>query len=171
MKALVLILILATAGVFAQPANDTNGMAYLFRDPFRKVKNANGELVNADLRPLFAWYQSRRGKKPMEVWGRFAVTAVEKKPEGLLVSNNSDNKVFFLRNYPRNIPPKTVIQVFAVEDGFFSFKDSSQNEQAVHAYNYGIPYNPATEKKAAPKKERGPPAAKETNAAARLEKK
>jgi hypothetical protein len=154
MKALLLLLALATTGVFAQTANQSNaGIEYLFRDPLRKVKNANGELVNADLRPLFTWYQNRRGTKPMAVWGRFGVTVIESKDQGLVVSNNSDGKVFFIRNYPRPVPPKTVMQVFAVDDGIYSYKDSSGNKQDVHAYNYGVVSGPTAEKKAAaPKK-------------------
>src|SRR5688500_9983914 len=72
----------------------------LFRDPSRKVKNAKGELVTADLRSLFAWYQNRRGERPMKTWNRFVLTTIQNTPEGAVVSNSLDNKVFFLRNYP-----------------------------------------------------------------------
>ncbi|HVK58252.1 MAG TPA: hypothetical protein VM735_05685 [Candidatus Kapabacteria bacterium] len=127
-----------------------------FRDPFRKVKNAHGELVNADLRPLFAWFQKRRGERPMKVWGRTIVTTIENKPGGVLVRNNNDQKVFFLRNYPYNVAPNTVIQFFSVDSGFHTYKNASGASETVHAADYGVPYNPATEKKSAPaKKETG----------------
>jgi hypothetical protein len=123
-----------------------------FRDPFRKVKNAHGELVNADLRPLFAWFQKRRGERPMKVWGRTIVTTIENKPGGVLVRNNFDQKVFFLRNYPYQVPPNTVIQFFSVDSGFYTYKDSSGVSQTVHAADYGLPYSPEAEKKAAREK-------------------
>src|SRR5690349_15104298 len=119
-----LILILTAIAVFAQKPGDpksgggpagnakapsvpstaeTAPKPELFRDPFRKVKNAKGELVNADLRPLFAWFQTRRGKRPMEAWNRFILTTIESTREGVVVSNSLDNKTFFLRNYPYKV--------------------------------------------------------------------
>ena len=160
MKALILMLTLVTLPLIAQdprpsvpttPETETKPEA--FRDPFRKVKNDKGELVNADLRPLFTWYGKRRGERPMKAWGRTVVTAVENHPTGVLVSNNSDKKVFSVRNYPYKVPPGTIIQFFSVDSGFFSYKDSAGNRQTVHAADYGVSYNPATEKKSAPKKE------------------
>ena len=62
------------------------------------------------------------------------------------------------------MPPGTVIQFFSVDSGFYSYKDSAGNGNTVHAADYGIPYNPATEKKAAVKKEE---AGKGTNAVPR----
>jgi hypothetical protein len=175
MKALILMLSIATVLLMAQAQEAPNPTSStyvaptpeLFRDPFRKVKNDRGELVNADLRPLFTWFQKRRGERPMKIWIRTAVTTMENHPTGVLVSNNSDKKVFFLRNYPYKVPPGTVIQFFSVDSGFYSYKDSSGNENTVHAADYGIPYNPATEKKAAVRKEE---AGKGTNAVPRTVK-
>lgn len=185
MKALLLALtattLLAQAPAPKNPTSDlpirpsvastaeTAPMPEAFRDPFRKVKNANGELVNADLRPLFTWYQRRRGERPMKVWGRTIVTTIENKPGGVLVRNNSDQKVFFLRNYPYQVPPNTVIQFFSVDSGFYTYNNANGGSDTVHAADYGIPYNPATEKKAAaPKPATG--GKKETNAVEKVEK-
>lgn len=146
----------------ADPASDiprvastpeTAPRADLFRDPFRKVKPADREMVNADLRPLFAWYKNRRGKRPMEPWNRFILTTIESSPEGVLVSNYGDNKVFFLRNYPYKVPPNTVIHVFALDSGYHKFTKPRGEAETYHAFDYGIPFDPATEKKGAGKKE------------------
>lgn len=159
MKIFALILSLSVSLVLAQnprpsvPSTaDTAPKPEAFRDPFRKVKNDKGELVNADLRPIFAWFQNRRGERPMKTWGRTIATTIENHATGVLVTNNSDQKIFFLRNYPYKVPPGTVIHIFSVDSGFYSFKDSSGAEQTVHAADYGIPYNPATEKKPTAKK-------------------
>ena len=156
MKRLIAILILTTVAVLAQKAVDPNApRADLFRDPHRKIKNANGELVNADLRPLFAWFGNKRGKRPMEVWGRFIATTLDRNASGLLVSNSLDSKVALLRNYPYQVPKGALIHFLAVaQPDMHTYKDPSGGEQIVHVYDYGIPYNPAAEKKAtAPKKE------------------
>jgi hypothetical protein len=140
---------------------DTEAKPEAFRDPFRKVKNDKGELINADLRPLFTWYQKRRGERPMKAWGRTIATTIENHPTGVLVSNNSDKKTFFLRNYPYKVPTGTVIHIFSVDSGFYTYKDSSGAEQTVHAADYGIPYNPATEKKTTKKETNSVSAAKQ----------
>ena len=159
MKRLFAILMLTTVAMLAQKAVDPNApRADLFRDPHRRITNpSSGELVKADLRPLFAWYQNRRGKRPMEVWNRFVLTTMERSGDGLLVSNSLDQKVFLLRNYPYAVPKNTVIHAFAVAlTDLHTYKDASGAEHTVHVYDYGIPYNPAAEKKgAAPKKESG----------------
>ncbi len=151
-----LFFLVMTVAVLAQKAVDPNApRADLFRDPHRKIKNANGELVNADLRPLFAWFGNKRGKRPMDVWGRFIATTMERDASGLLVKNSLDSKVALLRNYPYQVPKGALIHFFAVaQTELHTYKDSSGVENTVHIYDYGIPYNPATEKKAAaPKKE------------------
>ena len=159
MKRLFAILMLTTVAMLAQKAVDPNApRADLFRDPHRRITNpSSGELVKADLRPLFAWYQNRRGKRPMEVWNRFVLTTMERSGDGLMVSNSLDQKVFLLRNYPYAVPKNTVIHAFAVAlTDLHTYKDASGAEHTVHVYDYGIPYNPAAEKKgAAPKKESG----------------
>jgi hypothetical protein len=158
MKRLIAVLILTTVAVLAQKAVDPKApRADLFRDPHRKIKNAEGELVNADLRPLFTWFQTKRGKRPMEVWGRFIATTMDQNARGVLVSNSLDSKVALLRNYPYQVPKGTLIHYFAVAlPGFHTYKDASGAEQTVHIYDYGIPFNPAAEKKAAPsRKETG----------------
>jgi hypothetical protein len=161
MKSLILALTLAVATVLAQrppPVKSTPETApkpELFRDPLRKVKNAKGELVTANLRPLFAWFQNKRGERPMKTWNRFILTTVQNTPEGVVVSNFLDNKIFFLRNYPYKVPTNSVIHVFAVEDGFHSYKDVSGGPETVHAYDYGTPVTSGSA-----------PTAKPTNAAA-----
>lgn len=166
MKALFRIVLVAVGVVLARPADtgsdiprvvstaETAPRADLFRDPFRKVKPADREMVNADLRPLFAWYKHRRGKRPMEPWRRFILTTIESSPEGVLVSNHGDNKVFFLRNYPYKVPANTVIHVFALDSGYHKFTKASGEAETYHAFDYGIPYNPAAVKKEAVKKGR-----------------
>lgn len=165
MRAFIQIVVVAAGVVLAMPADpasnipkvastaETAPRADLFRDPFRKVKPADREMVNADLRPLFAWYKHRRGKRPMEPWRRFIVTTIESGPDGVLVSNQGDNKVFFLQNYPYKVPGNTVIHVFALDSGYHKFKKASGEAETYHAFDYGIPYNPATEKKGAGKKD------------------
>jgi len=157
MKRIIAIFILTTVAVLAQKAVDPNApRADLFRDPHRKIKNPNsGELVNADLRPLFAWFQNRKGKRPMEVWNRFIVTTMDRSGDGLLMSNSLDSKVALFRNYPYQVPKGSVVHLFAVAlTDLHTYKDASGAEHTVHVYDYGIPYNPAAEKKAAaPKKE------------------
>src|SRR6187399_1545291 len=83
----MLILILSVVTILAQnppaprppsvPATaETAPKPELFRDPLRKVKNAKGEIVTANLQPLFSWFQTRRGERPMKSWGRFVLTTV-----------------------------------------------------------------------------------------------
>jgi hypothetical protein len=161
MKRLILILISAVAVLAQKPSGvpstaETAPKPELFRDPLRKVRNANGELVNADLRQLFAWYQNRRGPRPMAAWDRFILRTVESAAEGVVVSNTLDNKVFFLRNYPYKVAANSVIHVFAVEDGYYTYQDSNGAEQTVHAYNYGIPST--SERKPGPEKPKSSPA-------------
>jgi hypothetical protein len=159
MKRIIAILILTMVAVLAQKAADPNApRADAFRDPHRKIKNpSTGELVNADLRPLFAWYQNRKGKRPMEVWNRFIVTTLDRSGDGLLMSNSLDSKVALLRNYPYQVPKGSVVHLFVVPlTDLHTYKDASGGENTVHVYDYGIPFNPAAEKKAAaPKKEAG----------------
>lgn len=157
-----LILILSAATMLAQnppaarppsvPATpETAPKPELFRDPLRKVKNANGEIVTANLQPLFSWFRTRRGERPMKPWGRFILTTVQDTPEGVVVSNSLDGKVFFLRNYPYKVPVNTVIHAFAVEDGYQNYKDAAGTEHSVHAYDYGIPVTASSAQKPAPK--------------------
>jgi len=158
----MLILILSAATILAQnaptprppsvPATpETAPKPELFRDPLRKVKNANGEIVTANLQPLFSWFRARRGERPMKSWVRFIATTVQNTPEGVVVSNSLDGKVFFLRNYPYKVPVNTVIHAFAVEDGYQSYKDAAGAEQTVHAYDYGIPATASPVQRPAPK--------------------
>jgi hypothetical protein len=119
-----------------------------FRDPLRKVRNANGELVTANLQPLFSWFQRRKGPRPMETWGRQVATVVAVKPEGLVLLNYSDKKTFFLRNYPYAVAPNTMIQFFAIDSGgYYTYKDPTGAEHTLHAADYGIPVKPGSEKK------------------------
>jgi hypothetical protein len=158
----MLILILSAATILAQnpptprppsvPATpETAPKPELFRDPLRKVKNANGEIVTANLQPLFSWFRARRGERPMKSWVRFIATTVQNTPEGVVVSNSLDGKVFFLRNYPYKVPVNTVIHAFAFEDGYRSYKDAAGAEQTVHAYDYGIPATASPVQRPAPK--------------------
>lgn len=152
MKTLIMILTLCTVGLMAQVSGPPP-KPEAFRDPFRKVKNEKGELVNADLRPIFTWFQKRQGERPMATWRRNIANIVEYHPDGVVVRNVSDQKLFFLRNYPYKVPPNTEIHIFTIDSGFHSYKDSAGNQNTVHAADYGIPYNPATEKKSTVKKE------------------
>lgn len=125
--------------------------AYLFQDPHRKIKNAKGEMVTADLRPLFAWVQSRKGgTSPMPAWLRFEVTVKEHLKDGMLVSNTADELMFHVRNYPRKLPVDTMLQLFVLDVGLYEHKNPGGTPSTLHSFDYGIPYNPATEKKAAP---------------------
>ena len=119
-----------------------------FRDPLRKVKNANGELVTANLQPLFSWFQRRKGPRPMETWGRTVATVVAVKPEGLVMLNYSDQKTFFLRNYPYQVAPNTKIQFFSIDSGgYYNYNDPTGDEHTLHAADYGIPVKPGSEAK------------------------
>jgi hypothetical protein len=124
--------------------------AYLFQDPHRKIKNEKGQSVTADLRPLFAWVSSRKGgESPMPAWKRFEVKISEHLKEGMLVENVSDKLTFFVKNYPRKLPVGTVLQVFVLDVGLYTHAPAGGTKLTLHAFDYGVPYNPATEKKAA----------------------
>ena len=133
--------------------------AYSFKDPQRKIKNEKGELVAADLRPLFAWANSRKGgASPMPAWKRFEVTITEHIKDGMLVANSSDNLTFHIRNYPYKLPAGTLVQLFVVDIGIYEHKPSGASPASYHSFDYGIPYDPAAEKKvsASSKKESTP---------------
>src|SRR5688572_1019351 len=114
MKALLLVLTIAMTaaqqpggssstafpGGRVPPSEATKVKPEAFRDPLRKVKDANGELVTANLQPLFSWFQHRKGPRPMDTWARMIATVIEERPGGVLVSNFTDKKIFFVRNYP-----------------------------------------------------------------------
>ena len=162
MKTLILSLVVATLAApqtvrSQSPANpapkapvtaETAPKPEAFRDPLRKVKNANGELVTANLQPLFSWFQHRKGKRPMETWGRTVATVVAVKPEGLVMLNFIDQKTFFLRNYPYQVAPNTMIQFFSIDSGgFYTYKDPTGAEHTLHAADYGIPVKHGSEAK------------------------
>ena len=141
MKRLFVLLLLTTVTVFAQKAVDPNApRADLCRDPFRQLVYGDW-VLNYDLRPLFTWFQTRQGERPMREWNRMTVTTMDPSGTGLLVLNSVDNKVFLLRNYPYFVPKKTVIDVFAVTlTEAYVYKDSSGTEQTVPVYDYGLMY-------------------------------
>lgn len=86
----------------------------------------------------------------MPAWLRFEVTVTEHLKDGMLVVNTSDEKMFHVRNYPRKLPVGTMLQMFVLDVGVFEHKNPGGTPATLHSFDYGIPYNPATEKKAAP---------------------
>jgi hypothetical protein len=146
-----LLLTSANSQTSRSPNNDPKkaaARAYLFQHPHRKIKNDKGELVNADLRPLFAWVNSRKGgTSPMPAWKRFEVTVTEHLKDGMLVSNTSDNLMFHIKNYPTKLPAGTMLQIFVVDIGLYRHKPPGATPATLHSFDYGIPYNPAAEKK------------------------
>ncbi|MGZ8900099.1 MAG: hypothetical protein ACXW3Z_08385 [Limisphaerales bacterium] len=160
MKSLSLLLTLAafilvhTSAQTPRPAQDPKkaaARAYLFQDPHRKIKNDKGQSVTADLRPLFAWVNARKGgTSPMPAWKRFEVTVTEHLKDGMLVTNTADSKMFFIKNYPRKLPTGTMIQLFVLDIGTYEYKPPGATPLTLHAFDYGTPYNPATEKKSPP---------------------
>jgi hypothetical protein len=149
--ALTAFFLVHTSAQTPRPTQDPKkaaARAYLFQDPNRKIKNDKGELVTADLRPLFAWANARKGgTSPMPAWKRFEVTITEQLKDGMLVSNTSDNMMFFIKNYPRKLPSGTMLQMFVLDIGFYEHKPPGAATISLHAFDYGTPYNPATEKK------------------------
>ena len=160
MKPRALLLTLAAFFLFHTSAQTTRppqdpkraaARAYLFQDPHRKIKNDKGELVTADLRPLFAWANARKGgTSPMPAWKRFEVTVTEHLRDGMLVSNTSDSLMFFVKNYPRKLPVGTMLQMFVLDIGTYEYKPPGAAPIDLHAFDYGIPHNPAAAKKSAP---------------------
>jgi len=134
-----------TARTGAQRPKNAASRAYLTKDPHRKVKNEKGELVNADLRPLFSWVNSGKGgASPMPAWKRFEVTVTEYLKEGMLVTNTSDEKLFYVKNYPQKLPVGTTIQLFVLDVGVYDHQPKGASLATLHAFDYGIPYTPAT---------------------------
>lgn len=160
MKSLTLLFTLTafflvhTSAQAPRPAQDHKkaaARAYLFQDPHRKIKNHKGEIVTADLRPLFAWANARKGgTSPMPAWKRFEVTVTEHLKDGMLVTNTSDSAMFFIKNYPRKLPVGTMLQMFVLDVGTYNYKPPGAAAVPLHAFDYGTPYNPATEKKSSP---------------------
>lgn len=111
----------------------------LFQDPVRKVKNAEGKLVAANLQPLFTWYRTgRRGERPMKPWMRLSLKVVEVSPKGILTEGTVGGQVGLLTNYPRTVAPNAVIQVFAIEAGVTSYTDKNGSKFDLHILDYGV---------------------------------
>jgi hypothetical protein len=125
----------------AQDPKRAAARAYLTKDPHRKVKNEKGEMVNVDLRPLFAWVNSRKGGvSPMPEWKRFEVTVNEHLKDGMLVTR--DAFVFHVKNYPQKLPVGTTIQLFVRDVGTYDHQPKGASLATLHAFDYGIPYTP-----------------------------
>ena len=152
MKRLFVLLFLTTVTVLAQKTDDSSApRADLCRDPFRQITNEHW-VVSFDLRPLFIWFETRQGIRPLGDWKRLTVTTMDPSGNGLLAFNALDNKVIFLKNYPFFVPKKSTIDVFAVTLGeVHKYKDAKGAEQTAPVYDYGFPYNPIAEMEAAAK--------------------